>query len=175
MLEIRLHSRGGQGGVTASRLLALAAIHDGKSATACVFYGPQRRGAPVISFVRIDDSPVKIYSHVQKPDLVVVLDASVMEMVDVFQGLKKGGRILINSAQGKDFPGFSTFHADLSGIALQADLIVSGYLILNTPLLGALAKMGIVSLNSARQAIREMFPENRNIQAVEAAYEEMSL
>jgi len=98
-----------------------------------------------------------------------------MEMVDVFQGLKKGGRILINSAQGKDFPGFSTFHADLSGIALQADLIVSGYLILNTPLLGALAKMGIVSLNSARQAIREMFPENRNIQAVEAAYEEMSL
>jgi len=175
MYEVRIHSRGGQGGVKAARLVALAAIHDGKSATACVFYGPQRRGAPVISYVRIDDSPVKIYSHIQKPDLVVVLDASVMEMVDVFQGLKEGGRIFINSVRGKNFPGFTTSHADLTGIALRENLLVAGYLILNTPLLGALAKMGIVSLNSARKAILEMFPENHNVQAAEAAYREMSL
>ncbi|SEM06163.1 pyruvate ferredoxin oxidoreductase, gamma subunit [Syntrophus gentianae] len=175
MFEIRIHSRGGQGGVTASRLVALAAIHDGKDATACVFYGPQRRGAPVISFVRIDDSPIRIYSHIQEPDLVVVLDPSVMETIDVFQRLKKGGRIFFNSTQAKDFPGFYTLHADLTGIARRENLILAGYTILNTPLLGILAKMGILSLNSAKKAIEEMFPDPRNIRAAEAAYREMSL
>jgi len=175
MFEIRIHSRGGQGGVTAARLLALAAIHDGKYATVCVFYGPQRRGAPVSSFVRIDDFPIKIYSHIQKPDLVVVLDASVMELVDVFQGLKKGGRIFINSAEEEDLPGYSTSHADLTRIALKENLIIAGYPILNPPLLGTLAKMGIISLNSARKSILEMFPDERNVRAVEAAYKEISL
>lgn len=174
MFEIRIHSRGGQGGVTASRLVALAAIHDGKYATACVFYSPQRRGAPVISFVRIDDFPVRIYSHIQNPDLVVILDKGLLETVDVFQKLKKGGKILINSSEGKIFPGFSSSHADLTQIAHREHLVVAGYLILNTPLLGALARMGVVSLDSARKAIREMFPDPRNIRAAEAAYREMS-
>jgi len=65
MFEIRIHSRGGQGGVTAARLLALAAIHDGKYATAAPFYGAERRGAPIVSFVRIDDKPIKIYSQIK--------------------------------------------------------------------------------------------------------------
>ena len=91
MFEIRIHSRGGQGGVTAARLLALAAIHDGKYATAAPFYGAERRGAPIVSFVRIDDKPIKVYSQIKKPDMVVVLDASVMDVVDVLQGLKSGG------------------------------------------------------------------------------------
>jgi len=79
MFEIRIHSRGGQGGVTAARLLALAAIHDGKYATAAPFYGAERRGAPIVSFVRIDDKPIKVYSQIKKPDMVIVLDASVMQ------------------------------------------------------------------------------------------------
>jgi pyruvate ferredoxin oxidoreductase gamma subunit len=87
MFEIRIHSRGGQGGVTAARLLAMAALHDGKYATACPFYGAERRGAPVVSFVRIDDHPIKVYSQIRQPDLVVVLDASVMETVFVLHGL----------------------------------------------------------------------------------------
>ena len=65
MFEIRIHSRGGQGGVTAARLLAMAALHDGKYATACPFYGAERRGAPVVSFVRIDDHPIKVYSQIR--------------------------------------------------------------------------------------------------------------
>jgi len=173
MIEIRIHSRGGQGGVTAARLLALAAIHDGKYATACVFYGPQRRGAPVISFVRIDDNPIRIYSHTKEPDMVVVLDTSVMDVVDVLQGLKKGGRIFINSAQHKEFPGFSSSNADLTEIALKENLIVAGYPILNTAMLGALARMGIISLDSARKSILERFPDECNIKAVEAAFREM--
>ena len=92
MYEIRIHSRGGQGGVTAARLLALAAFRDGKYATACPFYGAERRGAPVVSYVRIDDRPIRVYSQIRNPDLVVVLDPSVMEVVDVLHGLKVGGK-----------------------------------------------------------------------------------
>ena len=92
MYEIRIHSRGGQGGVTAARLLALAAFRDGKYATACPFYGAERRGAPVVSYVRIDDRPIRVYSQIRNPDLVVVLDPSVMEVVDVLHGLKVRGK-----------------------------------------------------------------------------------
>jgi len=173
MYEIRIHSRGGQGGVTAARLLALAAIHDGKYATACPFYGAERRGAPIVSFVRIDDKPIKVYSQIKKPDMVVVLDASVMDVVDVMQGIKKGGRVFVNSASKKEFDGVSSYHVDLTGIALKEKLVVAGSPILNTPVLGALAKMGIISADSAKKAIREMFSDERNVKAAEAAYQEM--
>jgi len=173
MFEIRIHSRGGQGGVTAARLLALAAIHDGKYATAAPFYGAERRGAPIVSFVRIDDKPIRVYSQIRKPDMVIVLDASVMDVVDVLQGLKSGGKILINSQQKKEFPGFTSSYVDLTGIALKENLIVSGSPILNTPVMGALAKMGIVSADSAKKAIREMFADERNVKAAETAYREM--
>ena len=175
MFEIRIHSRGGQGGVTAARLLAMAALHDGKYATACPFYGAERRGAPVVSFVRIDDHPIRVYSQIRDPDLVIVLDASVMETVDVLNGLKKGGRVLINSAHKPDFAGFSTYNVDLTGIALKENLVVAGSPILNTPVLGALAKVGIVSADSAKSAIRGMFTDERNVKAAEAAYQEMSI
>jgi pyruvate ferredoxin oxidoreductase gamma subunit len=174
MFEIRIHSRGGQGGVTAARLLALAAIHDGKYATAAPFYGAERRGAPIVSFVRIDDNPIRVYSQIRKPDMVVVLDASVMDVVDVLQGLKAGGRVLVNSQQKKEHAGFEWRNVDLTGIALRESLVVSGSPILNTPVIGALAKMGIVSVESARKAIREMFADERNVRAAEAAYREMS-
>ena len=174
MYEIRIHSRGGQGGVTAARLLALAAIHDGKYATACPFYGAERRGAPIVSFVRIDDKPIKIYSQIKKPDMIVVLDASVMDVVDVLQGLKKGGRVFINSAGKREFSGYVTSHVDLTSIALRENLVVAGSPILNTPVLGALAKMGIISADSAKKSIREMFSDDRNVKAAEAAFREMS-
>ena len=174
MFEIRIHSRGGQGGVTAARLLALAAIHDGKYATAAPFYGAERRGAPIVSFVRIDDKPIRIYSQIKKPDMVIVLDASVMDVVDVLQGLKAGGKVLINSQQKKEFPGFASSNVDLTGIALRENLVVSGSPILNTPVIGALAKQGLVSAESAKKAISEMFSDERNVKAAEAAYQEMS-
>ena len=174
MFEIRIHSRGGQGGVTAARLLALAAIHDGKYATAAPFYGAERRGAPIVSFVRIDDKPIRVYSQITKPDMVVVLDATVMDVVDVLHGLKSGGRVLVNSQQKKEFAGFASSNVDLTGIALKENLVVSGSPILNTPVIGALAKMGIISAGSARTAIKEMFSDERNVKAAEAAYQEMS-
>jgi len=174
MFEVRIHSRGGQGGVTAARLLATAALHDGKYATACPFYGAERRGAPVVSYVRIDDRPIRVYSQIRDPDLVVVLDASVMETVNVLAGLKRGGTVLINSTHRPEFAGYSTFNVDLTGIALRENLVVAGSPILNTPVLGALAKMGIITRNSAKEAIRGMFSDDRNVKAAEAAFQEMS-
>jgi len=174
MFEIRIHSRGGQGGVTAARLLAMAALHDGNYATACPFYGAERRGAPVVSFVRIDARPIKIYSQIRSPDMIIVLDESVMQAVDVLHGLKTGGKILINSPHKKDFTGFVTNSVDLTGIALRENLVVAGSPILNTPVIGALAKTGIVSAAAAKSAIRSMFTDERNIRAAEAAHDEVS-
>lgn len=173
MFEIRIHSRGGQGGVTAARLLALAAIYDGKYATAAPFYGAERRGAPIVSFVRIDDKPIRVYSQIKKPDMVVVLDASVMDVVDVLHGLKPGGKVLVNSQQKKEFAGYASNNVDMTGIALKEKLVVSGSPILNTPVIGAFAKMGIVSVDSAKKAIREMFTDERNVRVAEAAYKEL--
>jgi pyruvate ferredoxin oxidoreductase gamma subunit len=175
MYEIRIHSRGGQGGVTAARLLALAAFRDKKYATACPFYGAERRGAPVVSYVRIDEKPIRIYSQIKMPDLVVVLDASVMDTVDVLQGLKPGGTVLINSTKPHDLKGFRTYSVDLTGTALRENLVVAGSPILNTPVLGALAKMGIVTMDSVKRAIREMFTDERNIRAADAAYRETAV
>ena len=160
--------------MTAARLLAMAALHDGNYATACPFYGAERRGAPVVSFVRIDDRPIRIYSQIRNPDLIVVLDASVMQAVDVLNGLKTGGRILINSARKQEFSAYVTNTVDLTGIALRENLVVSGSPILNTPVIGALAKTGIVSADAAKSAIRGMFADERNIRAAEAAYAEVS-
>ncbi|MCU0631965.1 MAG: 2-oxoacid:acceptor oxidoreductase family protein [Methanolinea sp.] len=173
MFEVRIHSRGGQGGVTAARLLALAAIRDGKYATACPFYGAERRGAAVVSYVRIDDRPIRVYSQIRHPDLVLVLDPSVMEVVDVLQGMKEGGRVLMNGSEPREMKGIPTFAVDLTGIALRERLVVAGSPILNTPVLGALAKMGIITMESAKMAIKEMFSDQRNVTAAEAAYAEL--
>ena len=173
MYEIRIHSRGGQGGVTAARLLALAAIRDGKYATACPFYGAERRGDPVVSYVRIDDHPIRVYSQIRHPDLVLILDTSVMDVVDVLNGMKPGGRVLVNATDPREMKGFPSFSVDLTGIALRENLVVAGNPILNTAVLGALAKMGIVTMESAKMAIQEMFSDKRNVTAAEAAYAEL--
>jgi pyruvate ferredoxin oxidoreductase gamma subunit len=171
MYEVRIHSRGGEGGVTAARLLAHAAFLDGKHASACPFFGAERRGAPVVSFVRIDDKPIRVYSQIRHPDLVVVLDTTIMDAVDVLQGLKEGGVVFLN-ASGKGRGGrYTTFAVDLTAIALSLGLVIAGSPILDTPVLGALARMGIVSFDSAKTAITAMFSDERNVRAAEAAYQ----
>ena len=174
MYEIRLHSRGGQGGVTAAKLMAVASFRDGKYATAAPFYGAERRGAPIVSFIRIDAKPIKIYSQIHNPDLVVVLDSSILDLVNVFEGLKPDGSVLINAPEiPKKAEGFRVRHVDLTGIALKTNLVVAGSPILNTPVIGALAKLGLFSQASAVAAIQEMFSDERNMKAALMAYEEL--
>lgn len=174
MYEIRLHSRGGQGGVTAAKLMAIASFRDGKYATAAPFYGAERRGAPIVSFIRIDDKPIKIYSQIHNPDLVVVLDPSILDLVHVFEGLKPDGKVLINAPEVPEkAKGYNVQFVDLTSIALKTNLVVAGSPILNTPVIGALAKMGLFSRESASAAIQEMFSDERNLKAALMAYEEL--
>lgn len=178
MLEVRFHSRGGQGGVTASKLLAQAAFLEGKNGTAFPLYGAERRGAPVTSFTRISDDEIRVSSQVYEPDVVVVLDDTIMDLVDVTVGLKAGGLLVVNtdSAERLADPRYRKFRVarvDVTEIALSQGLVLAGNPILNTPILGALAKLGLVRLDSAITAIRDMFSDERNVKAAEAAYEKV--
>ena len=175
MYEVRIHSRGGQGGTTAARLVADAAFRDGKFAMASPFYGAERRGAPIASYIRINDQPIRVYSYIHNPDLVIVLDTSIMGAVNTLKGLKEGGLVILNSSQPKEIANVKTYYVDLTGIALGQKLIIAGNPVLNTPLLGAIARIGIISLNSAIAAIRGMFSDERNVTAAEAAYRELVL
>jgi len=98
-----------------------------------------------------------------------------MDVVDVLDGLKEGGTVLLNSAHPVDGCRGTCYHVDLTGIALAQNLVVAGSPILNTPVLGALAKIGVITLPSALQAIREMFDDERNVKAAEAAYKELKV
>jgi pyruvate ferredoxin oxidoreductase gamma subunit len=175
MIEIRFHSRGGQGGVTASKLLAQAAFLEGKYGTAFPLYGAERRGAPVTSFTRISDREIKVSSQVYNPDIVVVLDDSIMDLVDVTVGLKDGGLLLVNThhdekLKGPKYKKFKVARVNVTDIALAEGLVLSGNPILNTPILGALAELGVVKLDSAVKAIEDMFSDDRNVKAAKAAY-----
>ncbi|MDF2955960.1 2-oxoacid:acceptor oxidoreductase family protein [Candidatus Alkanophaga liquidiphilum] len=173
VIEIRLHSRGGQGGVTAAKMLAVAAFLEGKYSTASSFYGAERRGAPTVSFTRISDHEIRKYSQIRRPDCVIVMDPTVIDAVDVTEGLKPGGKLLINTENNIDadkFEDYEVYTVNATKISLDFDLKVAGAPVLNVPIVGAVAKMGIVRLDAVRGAILKMFPNEKNVAAAEVAY-----
>ncbi|KYH40522.1 MAG: hypothetical protein AYL33_005820 [Candidatus Bathyarchaeota archaeon B63] len=97
LVEVRWHGRGGQGIVTVSRLLAQAALLDGKYVQAFPEFGPERRGAPVTGYTRISDEPISIHSHIYTPNIVVIVDPTLIGQVDVTRGLIEGGMVVANS------------------------------------------------------------------------------
>lgn len=178
MLEIRWHGRGGQGAVTSVELFALAAIAEGKYAQGFPSFGTERRGAPVTGFNRVDDRQIKIRSGIYHPDLVVVLDESLVALVDVAEGLKPGGTLLVNTTKDlaalkKDirFAG-KIATVDATGIAWKE----LGVPITNTTMLGALVKLtGAVNFESLAEPIQERFGRiaGKNIAAAKRAYDEV--
>ncbi|AEA46817.1 pyruvate ferredoxin oxidoreductase subunit gamma [Archaeoglobus veneficus] len=178
MLEVRFHGRGGQGSVTAAEVLAIAAFKDGKYSQAFPIFGVERRGAPVQAFCRIDEKPIKQRCQVYEPDLVVVQDATLMSDVDVTAGLKEGGILLINSAKSPEEFGINSNTTVKTIDATRLALETLGRPIVNTVMLGALAKLGIVSLNSIVEAVGEKFGcklAEKNILAVKKAFEELPI
>ncbi|HNZ88048.1 MAG TPA: pyruvate ferredoxin oxidoreductase subunit gamma [Methanofastidiosum sp.] len=176
MIEIRFHGRGGQGAVVASNMLADAAFREGKHVQAFPFFGVERRGAPVSSFTRINDTPIKIRSQVYTPDYVIVLDSTLIDITDVTSGLKKNGIIIINTdKKPSDFNlSFKVATIDATSIALDNKLGSKMAPIVNTSILGAFAKVsGIVSLESIILAIKEsdISKKEDNIKAAEMAYQ----
>ena len=157
--------------MTSAELLAKAAGLDDRYAQAFPYFGPERRGAPVRAFCRIDDRPITTRSQVYSPDYVVVLDPTLAELPEVADGLKPESKILVNSEKPMNMRGKDAKNYDATGLAMKA----LGKPIVNTAMLGAFAKMtGLVSLDSLKKAIGKRFPGKTgelNKQLVEEAYE----
>lgn len=177
MKEIRLHGRGGQGGVTSAELVAVAAIDEGKFAQAFPSFGPERRGAPVTAFIRVGDEQIRTREKVYHPDIVVVLDSSLPLLVNVPEGLKEDGIVILNSARSE--AEIREAHGLKGRVALvDANTIareVLGLPITNTTMLGALLKAtGIVSIEALEEALDRRFGRlsEKNKAAMHRAYEE---
>ena len=182
MIEIRIHGRGGQGAVVASKMLVTAAAKEGKKVQAFPFFGAERRGAAVAAFARIDEQKIRIHSEVYTPDLVIVLDPVLYKTVPVTAGLKKGGLILLNSAQEPSaypFPAdFRVATVDAGGIALKHKLGSRTEPIVNTAILGAFAKVtGIIGIEALAETIRESVPGKgeENEAAAREAFESVKI
>lgn len=178
MKEIRWHGRGGQGGFTAARLLGMAgSLYDDYYVQAFPSFGPERRGAPVLGFTRIDTKPINDRSKVYTCDYVVVLDESLLDVVDVREGLKPGGVLLINSERdAKYFQTTGDYQVHTlwaTGIALE----VLGQPVTNTAMFGALIAVSeLVSLPAALKAVELTLPKEiseKNKKVVEFAYNQL--
>jgi len=158
MIEIRIHGRGGQGAVTTGQLIAIAAFDDGKYCQSFPSFGVERSGAPVQAFARISDKEIHLRSEVHTPDIVVVLEPSLIDAVDVTRGLKKNGKIIINTNKKPsdiNIKGNFEIHTiDATSIALE----IFKKPIVNMPILGAFSAITkLVSIESLKKAIEERF------------------
>lgn len=187
LIEIRWHGRGGQGAKTAALLFAGAALSSGKFIQAFPEYGPERMGAPVTSFNRLSSKPILLHSGVTNPDVVIVLDPTLIESVDVTEGLPANGTIIINTEKSpaeikkelKTEAAVKVFTVDASTISKET----IGRNIPNTPMLGALIKVtGLLDfkemLEDTKEKLKKKFkskPEviEGNIKAIERAYNEV--
>jgi pyruvate ferredoxin oxidoreductase gamma subunit len=157
MYKIRIHGRGGQGAKKAAKIIGLAAFQMGKQVQDFALYGAERRGAPVMSFVRIDDDPILERGYVDDPDVVIVLDRTLLDLVKVADGLNEKGLLLVNSEHEikVDTPAVIK-HVDATGIALET----IGKPIFNTAMLGVLAKFtDVITLDALSKAIEEEFSD----------------
>lgn len=176
MLEIRFHGRGGQGAVTSVELLALAAIEEGKFAQGFPSFGPERRGAPVLAFLRIDDKHIRLRCKIEAPDVVLILDPSLIRIQKPTADLKPDGLIVLNTHKSseevrREF-GFKHRLALVDANTIAREVL--GVPIVNTTMLGALIKAtGVVSLESMEGPLKERFGPlaAKNFNAMKEAYE----
>jgi len=180
MVEIRFHGRGGQGTVVASEILARALFKEGRYVQAFPAFGVERRGAPVTAFLRVDSHPIRLRCQIQTPDHIVILDPTLIPVVEVTAGLKSKGSILINTDRSpQEFPEFSEGGWRVATVAAGAIAVEYGLgtrtnPIVNTAILGAFARLsGLVSLEAITEAISEGVPTRpeANVAAARAAYE----
>lgn len=180
MVEIRFHGRGGQGAVKASDVLAIAAFNEGKEVQAFPFFGVERRGAPVTAFTRISEKEIRIHCYIYEPDVLVILDPTLIGAVPLTDGLNPNGKIIINTERQPhefSFPGTvnpQIFTVDCSSIALKYGLGTKAAPIVNTTILGAVSRAaGLASIESIKEAIREKIPikKEENARAAQETYD----
>lgn len=177
--EVRWHGRGGQGAWTASELLAKAALHEGKYIQSFPDFGPERMGAPLCAYTRISDEPINIHCAISTPDVVVVLDPTLLKTVPIDRGLPEDGVLIVNTREspvnirmGLNLSGRIVWTIPATDIAVK----VLGRPISNTAMLGAVVRaIGIINLNSLERVIKERFPPGiaeRNVEVVKMAHNE---
>ncbi len=184
ILEIRWHGRGGQGAKTAAQLLVETALEEGKCIQSFPEYGPERAGAPIKAFSRIAEKPITLHCGVSNPQIVIVIDPTLLDSVNVIEGLPEDGVLLVNTVdspqQLRDKLNFHTgkvYTVDATKIALETVKMP----LPNTPMLGALIKaVGIVALKNVEKKIRKKFLKKigeektqGNIESVHRAYKEI--
>jgi 2-oxoacid:acceptor oxidoreductase gamma subunit (pyruvate/2-ketoisovalerate family) len=179
VLEIRIHGRGGQGAVIASKVLASSFFKEGHYVQAFPAFGVERRGAPVAAFIRIDTAPVRLRCNVYDPAHLIVLDPALTDTVDITEGFKESGWILLNTHRKPDeldySKNFKVATVDAFAIAIRHHLGSRSTPIVNTAILGAFARCtGLVKIDSVVEAIAEAVPFNPegNKQAAIDAFEE---
>ena len=180
MIEVRWHGRGGQGAVTSVELLAVSAIAAGKYAQGFPSLGPERRGAPVAAFTRIDDKKINVRSGIYEPDVVLVLDSSLIGLVNILEGLKPNGKLIVNTHKSPEqirkelnFSG-TVATVDGTGIARKE----MGVPIANTTMIGALLKVtGVLGLDALKEAVEHRFGRiaQKNLVAMKRAYDEIQI
>ncbi|WP_025209692.1 2-oxoacid:acceptor oxidoreductase family protein [Hippea sp. KM1] len=186
-MDIRWHGRAGQGAVTAAKTLAeLISQEEGIYAQGFAVYGAEKRGAPVVAFTRVNDKPIRDHSEYMEPDIVLILDPTLMGLIDVKEGLKKDGKVIVNTAFDKEevvkelgLEDYEVYVVDANKISIDT----LGRAIPNTPMIGALAKVtGLFSKEDVSKGVVELleeagkFPEKimeGNRKAIEIAYEEV--
>lgn len=177
--EVRWHGRGGQGAWTASELLARAAVKEGKYIQSFPEFGPERMGAPVCAYTRISDEPINLHCAIYEPDVVAVLDSSLLKTVPVTEGLQEQGILIINTRESPpelrkqlNLLGQKIWTVSATDIAVET----LGRPIANTSMLGTVARAtGIVDLKSIEEAVKERFPlkiAEKNVEAMIRAYKE---
>ena len=178
LVEIRWHGRGGQGAVTSAEILARAAIDEGKYAHAFPSFGPERRGAPVMAFVRISaKEPIRIRAEITQPDVVVVLDPGLLRIANVTSGLKDNGMVVVNTRkqaeQLREEFGINGSLATIDATSIAREIL--GVPITNTTMVGAMVRAtAVVELESLIGPLEDRFGRlaERNIKAMKRAYEE---
>ena len=180
MFQIRIHGRGGQGVVTAAELLSVAAFEEGRYAQAFPTFGSERTGAPVVSFCRIDEQPIRIREPIVEPDALIVQDPTLLHQVDLFSGIGRDSFVLINTTRTFDELGLAELTARLHPerlVTVSATELAREHVgrpLPNAALLGAFAALtGVVSLESVEAAIRGRFPKkvaDGNAAAARAAH-----
>jgi len=177
LVEIRWHGRGGQGTVTSTELVAVAAIDEGKYASAFPSFGAERRGAPVQAFVRISENkPIRVRAEISEPDIVMVLDPGLLSVVNVTAGLKEDGILIINTKKQpekiREEFGYKWSMATVNATEIAREIL--GVPIVNTTMIGALLKATeVVKIESLIEPLKHRFGRiaDRNINAMKKAYE----
>ena len=187
LIEIRWHARAGQGAVTAAKLVAETALFEDRYMQAMPEYGPERMGAPLKAFTRISDEPIEVYNNIEHPDIVVLLDETLIDVIDITEGMHDDGAVIINTTESPaamrarlGVPESVTVATiDASGIALNTikrDIP-------NTPIVGALTKVRpIVQVESVKGQLQKSFGKkfaqamiDANLESVQRAYEEVQV